>query len=178
MIHQGPPRRGFTLIELLIVVGMVPILTYGMVALLGQLNESRARVESRLNAEESASRALSVWRRDVTLASPRVEIGASRDAMTLARYDERGYPVSVTYVLTNAGDLLRLTDRNEGEPRHERKMLAGGVSGLRFRSVNAGFQVEWTMVHDDGVVTWRRPQSAFATPLLSSQAPARVEVRQ
>jgi len=162
-MHGGRPR-GFTLIELMIVVSIIPIVAAALTLLIGSLNNVRLWNESRLDAQESARRALDLWREDVA-CSTRIETGPDGTEMTIVRPNRDGGETMARYRLSDRGHLER-ADESARPPVRD---LGEGCSDLQFRKVGRAWQAQWTASASDGVSKRSWPQSGFATPLAAME---------
>lgn len=180
---QLPRRhaRAFTLIELLIVVAIMPVITVGAYRLSIDMRQARARVASRLNANDDAILALTRWRNDV-LASRRASVSSDGATMTLERVAEDGSTTEVTYSMAPGstapdGELRRTVapryaadegadDAADSSTQPDIAILARSLSSVRFTRRGRSFGMELVFVFEDGYNRWERKRGGYATPAL------------
>ncbi|MCX7044552.1 MAG: prepilin-type N-terminal cleavage/methylation domain-containing protein [Candidatus Sumerlaeota bacterium] len=169
----GCARSGFTMLELMIVVAIIPILSVGFMMLMLALDQSRERLETRLNINEESECVRALWREDVALAS-RIEITSGGQAMTIHRSGVADGVLTLRYAIE--GGVLRRSDLQAGGAESARgantnaRALARNISDLRFERIGAGCQMSWTANDHDGAQRWQWPQTVFATPVLGKSA--------
>jgi len=158
-------NRAFTLIELLICASILPVITVALAALIGSLNSARVETQARLDARESAWRALSRWREDVACAS-RIELGPDPQMMTVVRRTRDGSEAVIRYQPSAAGRLVRIVETKASGAAPKTEILCENCSDLEFRRVGRAWRVGWNIVYADGVSKRIWPQSGFAASAL------------
>lgn len=179
------PAKAFTLIELLIVVGIMPVITIGAYRLSIDMRQARARVASRMNANDDAILALTRWRSDV-LASSGASVSSDGATMTIERVAGDGSRTEVIYSMApssteRGGELRRAiatrdTAREgadegadgipESSTQPDIAILARSLTSVRFTRKGRSFGMELVFVFEDGYNRLERKRGGYATPAL------------
>ena len=161
-----PPtrRRAFTLIELLICTAILAILMPVTFGVLNHLGALQARLQGRADAIDDATRAIALWRADVTL-SRKVQASSDSSAIQIDRLDSEGRTISVRYEQTPDSQLIRMIVPAPDGDASARKVLARHVEGVTFAPQGRGWRMTWNSVIDDAAAGYRLEHGALATPL-------------
>ncbi len=158
-------RHGFTLIELLIVVGIIPIVTGAFALSMIRIGDSQTGLVRRMEAQESSSAVLMLWRNDVA-ASQNVEIAPSGDRITLAVSVANQKSQSVTYRLTEMGRLTREVTDVQSNQIVKQESFGDNARDLNFQPIGSkGYRMQWTIRDVSGIRRYEWKKGGFAARL-------------